>query len=319
MLGSGVLIALAGALDVSVDYLAGDQEMVLEAVDFRKQTITSRREVVQVEAQVLRMLEGYLMVEELLRLPSVEWDKPRDAPFPVVGHVAEADRGARVLRSHWGLGIVPIPDLVGVLEGRGVKVLSVTLARSIDGLTARVRRTRGSAVPVIVVNGAHWGERQRFTIAHELGHMVLSVIGRKVDSEKAAHRFASAFLMPAESLWSEVGKRRTSVGWDEFFKLKQLFGVSVQALTYRCKDLGIFNQTLFRRLFDEFKRRGWRDPPCEEPLAIREGEKPRRFERLCLRALAEGAISEPKAAELLGVPVRELDRRMQEPPESGAA
>ena len=93
----------------------------------------------------------------------------------------------------------------------------------------------------------------------------------------------------------------------------------MQALTYRCKDLGIFNQTLFRRLFDEFKRRGWRDPLCEEPLAIREGEKPRRFERLCLRALAEGAISEPKAAELLGVPVRELDRRMQEPPESGAA
>ena len=319
MPGSGVLIALAGALGVSVDYLVGDQEMVLEAVDFRKKTITSKREVAQVEAQVLRMLEGYLMVEELLRLPSVEWDKPRDAPFPVVGDVAEADRGASALRSHWGLGIDPIPDLVGILEGRGVKVLSVTLARSIDGLTARVRRARGGAVPVIVVNGAHWGERQRFTIAHELGHMVLSVIGRKVDGEKAAHRFAGAFLMPAESLWSEVGKRRTSVGWDELFKLKQLFGVSVQALTYRCKDLGIFNQTLFRRLFDEFKRRGWRDSPYEEPLAIREGEKPRRFERLCLRALAEGIISEPKAAELLGVPVRELDRRMQEPPESGAA
>ena len=127
-------------------------------------------------------------------------------------------------------------------------------------------------------------------------------------------------LSPKTSIeWSEVGKRRTSVGWDELFKLKQLFGVSVQALTYRCKDLGIFNQVLFRRLFDEFKRRGWRDPPCEEPLAIREGEKPRRFERLCLRALAEGAISEPKAAELLGVPVREMDRRMREPPESGAA
>ena len=117
--------------------------MVLEAVDFRKKTITSKREVAQVEAQVLRMLEGYLMVEELLRLPSVEWDKPRDAPFPVVGDVAEADRGASALRSHWGLGIDPIPDLVEILEGRGVKVLSVTLAESIDGLTARVRRTRG--------------------------------------------------------------------------------------------------------------------------------------------------------------------------------
>ena len=167
---------------------------------------------------------------------------PRDAPFPVVGDVTEADRGARALRSHWGLGIDPIPDLVEILEGRGVKVLSVTLAESIDGLTARVRRAHGNAVPVIVVNNAHWGERQRFTIAHELGHMVLDVIGRNVDGEKAAHRFAGALLMPAEALWSEVGKRRTSIGWDELFKLKQLFGVSVQALTYRCKELGIFTR-----------------------------------------------------------------------------
>ena len=133
-------------------------------------------------------------------------------------------------------------------------------------------------------------------------------------------RTAAAFIERLfKALWSEVGKRRTSIGWDELFKLKQLFGVSVQALTYRCKELGIFTRPLFRRLFDEFKRRGWRDPPYEEPLAVREGEKPRRFERLCLRALAEGAISEPKAAELLGIPVRELDRRMQEPPESGPA
>ena len=44
MPGSGILIALADALGVSVDYLIGDQEMLLEAVDFRKKTITSKRE-----------------------------------------------------------------------------------------------------------------------------------------------------------------------------------------------------------------------------------------------------------------------------------
>ena len=319
MPGSAVLIALADALNVSVDYLVGNQEMELEAVDFRKKAPASKRDVAQVEAQVLRMLEGYLQVEELLVLPSVEWDKPRDAPFPVVNDLGEADRRAYALRAHWGLGIEPIPDLVEVLEGRGVKVMSVALADGIDGMTARVRRTRGDALPVIVVNSSHWVERQRFTIARELGHMVLTVLGRKVDGEKAAHRFASAFLMPAEALWSEVGKRRTSVGWGELFELKLLFRVSVQALTYRCKDLGIFSQALFGRLFGEFKRRGWRDPPYEEPCAMRQGEKPRRFKRLCLRALSEGAVSESKAAELLGISVRELNRRMQEPPVSETA
>ena len=143
--------------------------------------------------------------------------------------------------------------------------------------------------------------------------MVLDV-APKVDDEKAAHRFAGAFLMPAETLRAEVGRRRRSVSWDELFDLKRIFGVSVQALTYRCKDLGIFHNALFRRLFDEFSRRGWRNPPYREPHAM-EGEAPRRFERLCFRALAEGAISEAKAAELLGSSVHELNRRMEAPPE----
>jgi len=134
--------------------------------------------------------------------------------------------------------------------------------------------------------------------------------GGKVDEEKAAHRFAGAFLMPADALWAEIGRHRTSIGGRELFYLKQLFGVSVQAITYRCKDLGIFSEPLFRRLFQEFGRLGWRSPPYKEPYA-REGEKPTRFKRLTLRALAEGAVSEPKAAELLGLSVRELNRRME--------
>lgn len=313
MPSSGVLIALADALGVSVDYLVGDQEMVLEGVEFRKKKITSKREEAQVEARVLHMLERYLMVEELLGLRSVEWHRPREAPYPVIQDVSEADRAAQSLREHWGLGTDPIPNLVELLQEQGIKVLSVDLT-NIDGLTARVRRARKGAVPVIVVNRKEWGERQRFTLAHELGHMVLEV-SSKVDEEKAAHRFAGAFLMPADALWAEIGRRRTSIGGSELFYLKQLFRVSVQAITYRCKDLGIFSESLFRRLFHEFSRLGWRSPPYEEPHAIWPGEEPTRFRRLTFRALAEGAISEPKAAELLGLSMRELDQLMDvEPP-----
>jgi transcriptional regulator with XRE-family HTH domain len=62
---SGVLLALASALQVSLDYLAGDQEMVLEGVEFRKQ-ITSKKEQAQVEARALHLIERYLIVEEIL-------------------------------------------------------------------------------------------------------------------------------------------------------------------------------------------------------------------------------------------------------------
>ena len=309
--GSAVLIALANALGVSVDYLVGDQEMALEGIEFRRRAISSKREKAQVEAKVLGMLERYLAVEELLGLPSVEWDKPREAPFPVAVSVVEADRGARALRAHWGLGIEPVPNLVQVLEDRGVKVLATALS-GIDGLMAHVRRASGQPVPVVVVNSVACAERQRFTIAHELGHLVLSP-GRKVNAEDAANRFAGALLMPAEALWAEVGKRRSSIGLGELFSLKPVFGVSVQALANRCRDLAIFGPTLHRRLFQEFDRRGWHTPPFEEPLSRQDGEQPRRFERLCLRALAEGAVSEPKAAELLNVSVHELNERMDGP------
>ncbi len=315
MPGSRVLIALSDALDVSVDYLLADQGLVLDGVEFRKKAITSRREEAQVEAKVVHLLERYLLVEQLLDLRSVQWDRPREAPYPVQA-VAEADRAARSVRQAWGLGLDPIPNLMELLEERGIKVLSIELD-NIDGMTARVGQAGKEALPVILVNAHDWRERQRFTLAHELGHMVLDV-APSVDEEKASHRFAGAFLMPAEALWSEIGKHRTSISLGELLRLKELFGASFQAITYRCRDLGIFPETLFRNLFKVFSERGWRSSPFKEPGAV-VADRPSRFERLCYRALAEGAISESKVAELLGLSVHELNQRMEAPVSESAA
>ena len=143
MPGSGVLIALADALDVTVDYLVADEELVLEAVEFRKKRLTGRRQEARVEARVLHLLERYLTVEEILGLPSVVWDKPREAPWPVVRDLSEAEHAALGLRIHWDLGHDPVPNLVELLEERGIKVLAMDLG-DIDGLTARVRREKGA-------------------------------------------------------------------------------------------------------------------------------------------------------------------------------
>jgi Zn-dependent peptidase ImmA (M78 family) len=308
---SGVMIALSDALGVSLDYLAGDQNMVLEGVEFRKKQITSKRQQSQVQANALHLIERYLMVEEILALPSAEWDKPREAPYPV-RELADADRAAGSLREHWNLGIDPIPNLIELLEERGIKVLVLESAENIDGLAAQVRRPRGAPVRIIVIcKGVH-GERQRFSLAHELGHIVMDIEGDGKFSEKAAHRFAGALLMPAEALWSNVGAHRSSIGWSELFALKTLFGASIQAITYRCRDLGIFPASLSERLFREFSRLGYRSGPDYEPNHLPE-EIPGRFKRLCYRALAEEAISEPKAAELLNITVRELNRLMEDP------
>ena len=304
--GSATLMALASKLGVAVDYLLGEQSLTLEGVEFRKKPSASRKEEAQVEARVLHRLEQYLFIEELLGLESITWDRPRSAPYPVKT-IHEADRAARGMREHWGLGHDSIPNLVELLEERGIKVICEPLAEAIDGMTAHVRRG-GELLPVIVVNAQHSGERQRFTLAHELGHNVIQPDPKLSENEieKASHRFAGTFLMPADVLWSEIGKHRTDISIGELLSLKELLGVSAQALVYRCLDLDIIGPRLFRRLFDEFRERGWRSPPYQEPRPV-PAEKAQRLERLCLRALSEGALSEPRAAEILGLSVRELD------------
>jgi len=112
-----LLMSLARALDVSEEYLLGEQDLALDGVEFRKKADMSAKEEAQVESHVHQLLERYLTVEEILGLP-VEWDEPRDAPYPVMQNVGEADRAARILREHWGLGLDPIPILVELLESR---------------------------------------------------------------------------------------------------------------------------------------------------------------------------------------------------------
>ena len=309
---SGVLIALAKALGVSVEYLTSEQGVALEAVEFRKTPITSRREETIVQARVIDLLERYISIEQLLSLPTVEWDKPREAPYPVVADLTEVEQAAISLRTHWDLGRKPILSMVELLEECGIKVLALELS-DIGGLTAYVRREGEPVDAVIVVNRNHSGERQRFTLTHELGHLVLTV-DSSVDSEKAAHRFAGAFLMPADAVRTEIGRRRTSIGWSELFNLKRVFGVSVQAIVYRCRDLGVINHALYTRLFRDISRFGWRSPPYREPQPIKP-ELPSRFERLCSRALAENVISEARAAELLGMTVHDLHQWMEQPPQ----
>src|SRR3546814_3191681 len=102
---------------------------------------------------------------------------------------------------------------------RGVKVLSLDLDE-IDGLAAKVRRKDRGAARVIVIKRSSWSERKRFNLAHELGHMVIAPSGG-VDEEKAAHRFAGAFLMPADALRAEVGANRSSISIGELVRSEE--------------------------------------------------------------------------------------------------
>lgn len=310
MPGSDVLAALARALGVAESYLLGQNDLTLESVEFRKNMITSKKEEASIKASVLSEVERYLEIEDFVGVDSASWSRPQGSPYRVE-ELPEAELAAERLRSAWKLGSDPIPDLTEFLEEQGVKVILLKLGDRVSGLMCLAHRSKGADVPIVIVNQDDTGERQRFTLAHELAHHVLQT-PEGAKGEKLAHRFASAFLMPAEILWREVGKHRDSVSLGELLELKALFKTSMQAITYRLKDLQIISEPAFKRLFDEFVRRGWRQPPYDEPGAIPK-EKPERFRRLCFRAVSEGVVSEAKAAELLGVSVRDLNKLLEIP------
>jgi Zn-dependent peptidase ImmA (M78 family) len=200
------------------------------------------------------------------------------------------------------------------LEEKGIKICSLDLPENVSGVQAQVKTANGRVLPVIVLNRNHAGERQRFTLAHELAHMFLKCEG-SVNIEKACNRFAGAFLIPGEMLIREVGLHRKSISIRELFQLKPRFGASAQAIVYRCKDLGVISSPLYVEVFKIFTANGWRviEP---NPLVA---QAPSRFERLCFRALAEGVISESKAAELLRTSVRTLEAMIDKPPERDAS
>lgn len=313
-----VLAALAHALGTPEAYFRDGPAMKLLALHFRTKVRVGQRTRTRIQAAALKRMDAYCGVEEQLGLPSASWAPPRGVPFPVGESGAEVEFAAISLRRHWGLGLRPVGNVAEALEENGVKIVVLDLPRGLDGACVTARTRDGQMVPGIVVSQRGPRERQRFTMAHELGHLTLRASPR-ADAEGTADRFAGALLMPAETVWSEVGRHRTHIGWDELFKLKRLFGVSVQALTHRCSQLGVFRTSLSRRLFEEFRCRGWSVPPYQEPGATMELERPERFGRLCMRAVAEEASSAVEAAGLLGASISEVALRMETPPVDGDA
>ena len=304
MPSSTVAIALAEALEVSLSYLMSPTRVSLESVEFRKLASTRARERAAVEGEVLDHVDRYLQVEEILGLDTTEQEGPHGAPYRIDA-MEDVESAAMAVRTAWNLSGGPIPDMTKLLEERGIKVFKLSLPGSVDGLSCNVRRVGGDDVPVIVCSTTKSVERQRFTIAHELGHMVLD-ISSDLHVEKACHRFAGAFLAPQEELIREVGRRRLNFGFAELIEVKLIFGISAAALVIRMRDLGIITEATLQSIFRGIGSRWRRD----EPRPLKRSESPMRFRRLCLRALAENEISESKAAELLRLRVSEIEHIM---------
>ncbi|SDS60222.1 XRE family transcriptional regulator [Pseudomonas oryzae] len=178
---------------------------------------------------------------------------------------ADIEDAADECRDLWNLGRRAIPDLAMAVEGAGViLVREETGAASIEGLSAWSPALNR---PIVLLSADKQnGFRSRFDLAHELGHLILHKgIDRSTDParhklmEDQAHRFAGAFLLPAETFAADV---KSPVTLDSLLLLKQRWGVSVAAMVMRLWALKVIDDDAKGLLF---KRRSARWGVKAEP------------------------------------------------------
>ena len=310
---SDVLLALGKALGVRVEYFFRQAEVKLEQVDYRHHPDMPSTVKGKIEAFVRDQVERWIELEAFVPTP---WSVPFELPGNLPRHINHYDKIEDVavsVREAWNLGLNPVPDLTDTLESRGIIVFAATLDANeqCDGLAAKANDN-----PVIVVNKDRPGDRQRFTLAHELGHLVLKGrLAKGLHVETACNRFAGAFLVPKEMVLKALGQRRTWLEPQELALLKAEYGLSMGGWTYRARDLGILPQIHMRSLWNLFREQGWEK---KEPDPQYPPEKTRLFKQLVYRALAEDLIGESKAAELLGLTLKALHacRKMECPDEA---
>jgi transcriptional regulator with XRE-family HTH domain/Zn-dependent peptidase ImmA (M78 family) len=282
-----ILNKLAVALGVKAMYLWSEPPVQVEFIAYRKGSGLLRRDQAQLESLVSEALEARVGLQDLLE-PDTGSELPVRA-IPV--HCLEdAEKAAADLRDRWKIGMDPICSMIGVLEDHAIHVIEIATDRKFDGLSAIAHSDGRVKAAAVVSRRDVPGERQRLSLAHELGHLALRVAS-DVDEEGAAFRFGGAMLSPAPSLYREVGRSRSFISASELLLLKQRYGMSIQALVRRLRDLGIIAENHYVQWCRQINSLQWR---LHEPMEM-PAEQPMWLRRSLLRATAEGLLTKEEA------------------------
>lgn len=190
-----------------------------------------------------------------------------DVPVGLVRHPPSPDgfdtpeEIAREVRSSLGLPAGPVADLVAALESAGVVVLTRSLgSERIDAMVSWPEAQR----PVVLLGDHIPPDRQRFSLAHELGHAVMHQVPSETQ-EPEADRFAAELLMPAQDIRADLIQLPVTV--PTLATLKAKWRVSIAALLRRAWDLDVVSDGRYRQLNIELSRAGYRSL---EPVVLTE-------------------------------------------------
>jgi Zn-dependent peptidase ImmA (M78 family)/transcriptional regulator with XRE-family HTH domain len=300
------LLQLAAALELKPEFFFRPVDVTLAPLEFRKLAKMPKYKQDQVAEQMREHLERYIALEQCFDAVDVGTARTPAHAIPVAS-MADAESAANTVRMMWEIGGDAIAHLTELLEEHGIKVV---LLDGPDGFDGACAATQDEQHVLVALNRARPGERIRFTAAHELGHWIMSLPESMPEKDKEAccHRFAGAFLYPADRVTLDFGShQRSRVHPTELLNAKRRYGISMQVALRRLKDLSLLSDAGYTSAFVQFSAAGWRVAEPEPLLA----EKPRRFESLVFWGLAEDLFSASRAAEFLQRKIDQLDPTLQ--------
>ncbi len=199
-----------------------------------------------------------------------------------------AERVARELRHAWNIPQGPIRDLTRIVEANGGIVIVADFGTPlVDG----AHLWEHGLPPIFFMNSERPGERERFSLAHELGHAIMHHASIHGEIEDEANAFASELLMPRADIRNDL----RSLTIDRAARLKKVWRVSMQALIMKARSLRLISESARTKMFSVLSARGYRiNEPWPLPM-----EEPSLFGKLVLYHKDELGFSEEQMAKVL--------------------
>ncbi|REE82994.1 Zn-dependent peptidase ImmA (M78 family) [Lutibacter oceani] len=290
---SSKLLDLSKLFGLKIDYFFSSFQIELGEINFRKKSTFPMKKQDSLKEQIKINLENYLWIEDSL---SIDYNFKNIIKNSKINSIEDIENIVLKLRTEWNIGIDPIHNIIQLLEDKEIKVIELfDVDEKFDGMATYVN----NKFPVIVVNGNFPVERKRFTLLHELGHLLLNLPECNVKQEENyCNKFAAEFLFPKNIVIKEFGGKREHITLTELISTQKKYGISIPAIVYRLVDAGILSKLRHANFYKKIRF----NPSLEREVnhsRFETPEKSNRYERLVYRALAQENISFSKASSLL--------------------
>lgn len=237
-----VLTKLIQALRFPEEFFLQDAEILPPAL-YRKRDQVPAKTLTYVAANINILRLNIQKLIETMKL-----DAPKLPALPI-SETGSPEEAAIKLRKLWKLPKGAIENLIEVLEQQGIMTLAVDFKTDrVDSRSILI----DNKYPVIFYNKSLLGDRLRFSLAFELGHLVMHTRQLFLSTEEVGHEaniFAAEFLMPEKDI---KGEFKEGITLDILAKLKKQWKVSMQALLYRTSDLGLLTDNQKRYIIGQF-------------------------------------------------------------------